>query len=256
MQFMGKPVCVGALRALLGVGTSTIQRVRQGEQAYSNHRRPEKPKHPTFGFVLDSAADSKWVGVVQFLWNLYQSSAEVMPTDCRKPYSSEMGAVEDRDPDYELRQVNHLLQTLRTYSSDLDVHMIGPGTFAGQCRYLQSSSRTELFWEYVAACRARGEEAGSFSTFLRVANCILKPGIRNGHLKFRGVNQHGQCDICFEKKKQIRTAKTPFIREEAQRALSHHHLSQWLDRQQYWSTRTMSQNYFKTMLEMGSRFLG
>ena len=99
------------------------------------------------------------------------------------------------------------MQTLATYSSDIDVHLIGPGTFAGACRYLQASSRTELFWEYVAFSRAKSEEPASYSTFLRVAKCILKPGLRSGHLKFRGVNQHGQCNQCYELKTKIKLAK-------------------------------------------------
>ena len=189
-----------------------------------------------------------------FLWNLYQSSAELMPHDCRAPSHVEAPPLND-DRDHETRHVNQFLKSLQIYSSDVDVHMIGPGTFCGQCRYLQCSSRTELFWEYVAACTAKSEQHASYSTFLRVANTILKPGLRNGHLKFRSINQHGQCDQCFELKSQLRKARTPAAQEDAQRALAHHHLSQWSDRQHYWSYRTMSHNWCRAAIEVGERMM-
>lgn len=151
--------------------------------------------------------------------------------------------------------VNHFLQSLQTYGSDPDVHLVGPGTFAGPCRWLQASSRTELYWEYYASCMASDQAPASYSTFLRVANCILKPGMRGGHLKFRGVNQHGKCNLCYELKLKIKTIRSREQKQEAYRLYSHHLLSQWLDRQQYWSYRAMSQTWVKTMLDMGHKFL-
>ena len=254
-MLLGKVVCIHALQSLLGIGSSTIQRIRAGQNAYTNARRQPSAKHPTFGFKLDHATSTKWVGVVMFLWEIYHSSAEVLPTDFKMPRDEEAKVPESRDTDFELRRVNHFIQSLQTFSNDPDVNLIGPGTFAGGCRFLQASTRTELFWEYQAASSGKGEEPASYSTFLRVANCILKPGIRNGHLKFRGVNQHGKCNMCYELKLQIKNSKNRHEREEAYRTYSHHLLSQWLDRQQYWSYRSMSRTWFKTRFDLQEKWL-
>lgn len=253
-RLLGKAVCVLALQSLLGYGTSTIQRIRNGEACFS---RPKRPKHPTLGFSMDQQTSTKWPGVLMFFWKTYQSAAELMPTNFRMAAEAEFPGqdVTKRDEDYELRQVNGFLQNLHRYSSDLDIHLIGPGTFSGPCRYLQATTRTELYWEYVAASNASGDEPASYATFLRVANAIIKPGLRAGHLKFRGVNQHGQCNVCYELKTKIRGARLPDVRQELYRAYSQHLLSQWLDRQQYWSCRSFSHQWFTINLRFGERTL-
>lgn len=253
-SFLGKPVCIHALQALLGIGTSTIQRLRAGERAFTNSRRPSRQKHPTFGFALDHNSSAMWPGIVMFLWETYQSCAEVLPTDFKMPKETEVQVPEHRDPDLEERLVNHFVRSLESYTSDPDVHMVGPGTFAGPCRFLQCSTRTELYWEYSASCHAKGVSPASYSTFLRVANAVLKPGIRNQHLRFRGVTQHGSCNTCYDLKQKLKTGNMA-KRQEAYRNYSHHLLSQWLDRQQYWSYRSLSTSTFKTMVEMGRKIL-
>ncbi|CAK9085947.1 Uncharacterized protein SCF082_LOCUS40690 [Durusdinium trenchii] len=132
-SFLGKPVCIHALQALLGIGTSTIQRLRAGERAFTNSRRPSRQKHPTFGFALDHNSSAMWPGIVMFLWETYQSCAEVLPTVFKMPKETEVQVPEHRDPDLEERLVNHFVRSLESYTSDPDVHMVGPGTFAGPC---------------------------------------------------------------------------------------------------------------------------
>ncbi|CAK9078218.1 unnamed protein product, partial [Durusdinium trenchii] len=51
-KFLGKPVCRRALAALLGIGGSTLQRLRGGESAYTQNARKPLAKHPTFGFAI------------------------------------------------------------------------------------------------------------------------------------------------------------------------------------------------------------
>lgn len=250
--FLGKEVCVYALQSLLGIDTSTIQRIRRGEPGYTNQRRRKSPKHPVFGFSMaDKDVSTKWAGMVMFLWKTYQSCAELMPTDFKMPKDEEAEVPETKDPDLEIRLVNHFIQSLQTYAADPDLHLVGPGTFARPCQRLQVSSRTELYWEYYAACLADNASPASYSTFLRVANAILRPGMRSGHLKFRGVNQHGKCNTCFELKLKIKSVHKSEQRQEAYRLYSHHLLSQWLDRQ-YWSYRAMSHCWVKTMVDMGT----
>ena len=64
MEFLGMKVCQYAFQGLLGIGGSTLNRLRKDESAFTQSRRPEKPKHPVFGFCLDG--QRKWVGVLMF----------------------------------------------------------------------------------------------------------------------------------------------------------------------------------------------
>ncbi len=256
--FLGMRVCRNALARLLGVGGSTLARIRHGEKAYTNKLRPGIPKHPTFGFSLRGEAGAVWEQVVSFLWCIYHSSAEVMPNKYSIPGQARMETpLPDeptaRDADAMARLLNGFQLTLHTKSSDPELNMVGPGTFAGPMRALPHGSRTELFWEYCAFCEARGQSQASYSTFLRVANPILKPGMKNGHLRFRQPTEHSQCDQCFLLKKAITKAKTDDARREAMRSHHRHILSQWMDRQCYWSFRSISHAVFAAIQEQGAR---
>ena len=180
--FLGKTVCIHALQALLGIGSSTIQRTCRG---VSIHQYKTQDCAQTSGlWVQVGSQDISQVG-----WRSYVLVGGVPLQRWSDAYWL-AEVPEKRDPNFEIRRVEHFLNTLQTFSTDPDINLIGPGTFAGGCRFLQASTRTELFWEYYASCSAKGEDPASYTTFLRVANSILKPGMRGGHLKFRGVNQH------------------------------------------------------------------
>eukprot|EP00435_Cladocopium_sp_Y103_P032873 s460_g8.t1 len=259
-QFLCKPVCWSALRRLLGVGDSTLQKMRRGENIYEG--RPKRPKHPVFGFCMDDAAAKKWHGVVTFLWHTYHSCAEFMPNHLRaglnkaESESRFPSGVEDTEAaEFVRRYVSKALMELHVYSSDVNVMHMGPHSENAPKRYLQHSSRTELYWEYTAYSVANDQEAASMSTFLRVTNKVLKPGMRGSALAFRKIGEHGQCDTCFELKLAIRKSKTEAEREANYSAYLKHVLSQWLDRQVYWHHRSQSHAYFQKLLTMGEKFL-
>lgn len=259
-QFLRKPVCWSALRRLLGVGDSTLQKMRRGEKIYGG--RPKRPKHPVFGFCMDDSASKKWHGVVIFLWNTYHSCAEFMPNHLRsglnkaESESRFPSSVEDREgAEFVRRYVSKALMELHVYSADVNVMHMGPHSDDAPKRYLQHSSRTELFWEYTAYCQANDQEPASMSTFMRVANRVLKPGMRGSALAFRKVGEHGQCDTCFELKLAIKQSKTEQEREANYSAYMKHVLSQWLDRQIYWHHRSQSHAYFQKLLAVGEKFL-
>lgn len=259
---LGKQVCRQAFTILLGVGNSTLAKIRRGVPAFTNNRRPALPKHPMFGFAI-RGCESHWQHIVMFLWHIYHSEAEVLPTNYRlvgeKGLTQESPFPEDQtdlDADAVARAVNGFSRTLHTFTTDVDVNMIGPGTFKGAVRSLPHGNRTELFWHYCAYCEMRDLEAASYATFIRVANPILKPGVRNGHLRFRKQNEHGQCDQCFALRKAVSLAKTEASRSSARQDHHRHILSQWLDRQIYWSFRSLSQAFFSSVLHSGLRSLG
>ncbi len=103
----------------------------------------------------------------------------------------------------------------------------------------------ELFYEYSAYCKANGCPEASYNFFMTVINKILGPGRRSNHLGIRKSSQHAKCNLCFELKRQIRIAKNGNVRTGLYRKLSKHLLSQWLDRQHYWSLRSMSRAFFQ-----------
>ena len=133
---------------------------------------------------------------------------------------------------------------MQTQATDVDTSLIGPGTFKGAVKALPHMTRTELYWEYAAFAECRGIATGSYGIFMKAINKVIGPNIRDGHLRFRATNEHGQCDTCFELRKACREAKTEAARREARSRHHMHVLSQWLDRQIYWSFRTLSYNFF------------
>ena len=200
----GKPVCCKAFGKLLGVGDSTIEKVRNGVPAFTNSSRAPRIKHPLLGFVMDSGR--KWVSVLMFCCLLYMSCAECLPThmDMPRGQASEMPLDSGTDPDAALRAINKYMNNLESYTSDPQNNIMGPGTFVGGKRFLQHCTRTELFWEYRAHCEANGDEPAGRTVFFTVINKVI--GSKKGQdcfLGFRKSSEHAQCDTCFRPEKRI-----------------------------------------------------
>lgn len=264
-KFLGKPVCRRALAALLGIGGSTLQRLRGGESAYTQNARKPLAKHPTFGFAIRGETGKVWEQIVMFFYFLYHSAAEVMPTNwltikqagskqVETPFPEDDASSENRLEDLQ-RLVNSIGRTLNTFTTDVECQMIGPGTFAGPRRCLQHGSRTDLFWEYMAFCQSRSIAQASYSTFMKVASSIMKPGLRDKHLMFRKKSEHAQCDFCFNATERIRKARSADLKMAEERELVRHRLAQWQDRQCYWAFRSMSQAYFSNAIVSNDRWL-
>ena len=262
-KFLEKEVCGRALAALLGIGGSTFERIRRGEAACTNDARKPLQKHPTFGFSLRGDTGKVWEEIVMFFYHIYHTSAEVMPTGWHTIKERGAQPLETPFPEdcqnaganaEELqRLVNSIGRTLNTFATDVDCQMIGPGTFAGPRRCLQHGNRTDLFWEYLAFAESRKVKPASYNTYMRVANSVLGPGLRDGHLRFRKQSEHAQCDYCFQARERIRKAKSKEVKLAEERELVRHRLAQWLDRQCYWAFRSMSQAYFVDLVANGQR---
>ena len=253
-RFLGKPVCRRAYERLLGVGGTTIRRIKDGEDAYTNKSRMKQPKHPTFGFTLDRPG--KWMGILFYFFYLYHSAAEHLPTTFHMPRQDQELGASTTDPDQAHRMVNKFMQKLSVYQHDPEAQNIGPSTFDGPKRHVQHTSRTDLYYEYVGYIKSRGEDAASYVHFLRVANKVIGPYVRNTQLGVRAHLEHGECDDCFMHKLAIRQAKTAAEKEQAYRLYSHHILSQWLCRQHYWAAKTRSATFVKMMVSFGERQAG
>ena len=249
MVFSGKFVCQFAFQALLGVGTSTVSRLRHNGPAFTRQRQEPRPKHPFFNLCMQG--NRKWFSVVMFLWIVWNSCAETLPTELKMPRREAPGI---QDEDYSLRVVNGFLNNLAKHDYDPENFHQGPGTFNGPRRFLQHSSRTNLYWKYRAYCQVQNMDPCQYGMFMKVANKLLKPGVRNSHLAFRKVGQFGKCDICFDLKRRIRASKAE-ERTKLYKKYSTHILEQWLDRQRYWAHRTLSRAFFDQARQLGLRHL-
>ena len=255
LTFLGSTVCRRAYARLLQVGGSTVSRLRSGETAFTNKMRPPVAKHPIFHFSLRGDCEARWKDILMFLWQIYHSAAEVLPTNWKTVAGNEAPFPDDpADPeDDRERLIQSIAQTINTRTTDLEVNMIGPGTFQGPRRSLMHGSRTELYWEYRVFCETNKVQSASYTTFMKVTNKVLKPGQRGNHLRFRKKTEHGQCDVCYRLRQKVQKAKGDGDKMEFQKDLHRHYLSQWLDRQQYWSCRTMSQQWFSNVISQNER---
>ena len=250
--FLGNDVCIFSFCRLLGIGQSSLQKLRSGERAWTNSERPQQAKHPYLGFALTKGC-VKWASVLAFFCHLYFSCAEVLPKHFempRRPATATEEAPFPANSDSSLRFVNEFVRNLHTGAHDPDrVTSIGPGTFGGERRYLQHTTKTELFWEYIAYCNAQSEDAASHSTFFKVASKVI--GKKTGHIGIRKSSEHHQCDTCYRLKKLIRQS-TDSKKNVYYQQYSEHILRHWLDRQVYWTMRTMSRAYFR-QCQLGPR---
>ena len=128
--------------------------------------------------------------------------------------------------------------------------MSGPGTFNGPRRYLEWAKPFDLFLQYQQYAESIGEPAAAFSTFSRVLKSVFK-----SHLRFRDKGEHAQCDVCWKLRVRIKKARTKEEKTAATQMYSKHLLSQWLDRQQYWSIRALSRHFFSQSLHFTRKYL-
>lgn len=247
LLLLGKEVCQAAHQRLMGIGTSIIEKLRRGERAFTQKQRTSLPKHPGVGKSLRGQSNDKWPRVLCFLWLLYHSQAEVLPTKFVMPtgYLKE-GAVgcdddDEEDGDFQTRYVTSFLQGLESHQKMPDISSIGPGSFSGPRRYIQHRKPVDVYNEYVASEISQQKTPCSLSTFLKVFKPVAKD-----HLKFRSRGEHAECNVCSKFKRNMSKARNTEERQKIHRAYSEHILSQWVDRQTYWHQRTLSQSWFRS----------
>ena len=87
--------------------------------------KAKEPVHPTFGFAMRGDSREKWPTIVQYLWFVYHSVGEVMPTDTAhklKPKvlnQPEECPFPERKPDDLTRHINSLMSSLQKYEQFL-----------------------------------------------------------------------------------------------------------------------------------------
>lgn len=115
LKFLGKAVCRYAHMRLYGVGSRSLQNLREGKRAFTMHEgRLREPKHPKLGISLTrSSGEQKWPNLLMFFWVLYVSCAEVLPVRFTVPTRGKLDEmILDDDPEFEERFVNNFMKTL------------------------------------------------------------------------------------------------------------------------------------------------
>ena len=114
LAFLDKPVCRYAHMQLYGVSGRAMQNVRDGRAAYTgSHDRVEEPKHQMLGVSLRRQAQhARWPNVLAFLFLVYTSAAEILPTKLVMPRGGKFESVASEDPDFEERYVKSFMMSL------------------------------------------------------------------------------------------------------------------------------------------------
>lgn len=88
LAILGNHVCLQAHKRIYGVGSASLQQLRNQQPAYSmrGENRLAEAKHPTLGFSVKRNSDTyKWPHILEFFWLLYISAAEIMPNKLVMP---------------------------------------------------------------------------------------------------------------------------------------------------------------------------
>ena len=135
---LGKTVCTSAHQRLMGIGTCILQNLRKGEAVFTNRAWPKVPRHPGVGLSMRASPREKWQYVLCFLWLLYHSAAEVLPTKFRMPNGYLKEEIEgDDEEEFLVRYVGTFMQNREAYHNMPHLQSIGPGSFEGPRRFLQ-----------------------------------------------------------------------------------------------------------------------
>jgi hypothetical protein len=172
-----------------------------------------------------------------FLWLVYHTCAETLPTDWIENASDRktrggrilpLDPIVDDDQNIEIQRwaAGNVLR-LNAYGTSPETFLSGPGTTSGPRRFAQHQRPIDLYWEYIGWCRVKTYKPGSFHTFLRVLHKVF-----GCHLQFRksGGSQHCECSICNALKREVRNAWQPHVRDAHLEAYFRHIYEQWLDR--------------------------
>jgi len=260
--FLGLPVCLYALARLLAIGTSLIENIRAGIHACHRGKGNTHVKHPLINVSISRRPDGMvWPSVLAFLWTVYHSAAEGLPTKHIQMQEIQGGSgmrvaledalVSDTSSDDEEDLGETSARCIRKKILDLqamETISVGPGTLEGPRRYLQHGHATHLFWEYQALQRARQQPVASFVTFLRIFHRVFRT-----HLKFRKKQQHAECTVCSALKLAMTKAISIQERQQLCQVYMTHIWDQWRDRQVYWTFRTLSVSFFEQSQRLGAR---
>ena len=235
-------VCQSAHKRLIGIGSGVLQAMREGKPGFTmDEYRTSHPKHPTLGVSLRNSSSGKWQYILAFLWLLYVSEAEILPTKFKMP-SEKVQKYHMNDEDFQERYVTAFLRDVDSQFALPRIEHLGPGSFAGPCRFLEYAQPIDIFYQYSAHEENDGRKPASLATFMKVFKKIF-----GTYLKFRDHSEHAQCNICGRLKGKIKAGKSKQQRLDFVGEYSRHVLSQWMDRQIYWKLRALSQRYFGTI---------
>ena len=162
-----------------------------------------------------------------------------MPTRFKLP-SEPSVARRNGDPDFEDRFVSSYLRNIDAQFSMPRIEQLGPGSFAGPCRFLEYRQPVDVWHQYSAFEEHEGRQPASLATFMKVYKKIF-----GTYLKYRDRTEHAQCNSCALLRRKIKESSSRADRLAQVREYSMHILHQWMDRQVYWKLRALSQRFFQ-----------
>lgn len=172
-----------------------------------------------------------------------------MPSRFRMP-TNESAASSKADPDFEERFVTSYLRNLDAQFAMPRIEHLGPGSFAGPCRFLEHQSPVDLWNQYCVLEEHEGRQPATLPTFMRIYHKIF-----GTFLKYRDKREHAQCNTCALHRRCIKESNTKADRIASTKDYSMHVLHQWMDRQIYWKLRALSQRFFQAGTDQMSRQL-
>ena len=187
-----------------------------------------------------TTADSATGRITSFLHTLYESVAETLPDECDDSIEYALHGSDSADDPYmhvslpvadtaDAMGPVQKLQKVKRYASGLEKK---PEEDAKEIRHLPPGCMKD-YWEQFHAHDNQGSVA--FSTFWRVWRSEF------GHLRFRRVSSHAQCSTCLHHRLLLRELSPYVVARKRQAQLYNLHLlSQYRDRQVYWSLRGSS----------------
>ena len=174
--------------------------------------------------------------MTSFLQTIYDSVAETLPDVKDDGVETALHLTEDGSDPYAVAmdlQTEAPVGKVRKYKKGLNLHVERRPEISGlEVRYLPPGNMSEYYEQFKGM---EGTQSASFAVFWRTWR------VEFGHLRFRPVSSHSQCSSCLHHKILLREL-CPYIHaRQHQAALYHAHLmSQYRDRQTYWSLRGSS----------------
>ena len=213
-NLLGHRVCNKAFKALLGVGSGRIDRVRKGLADLRFGPRPTGP----YGMSFKA---KRTHNIMEWFWVLYHQEGEGLPNKFkfvlgeRKPLAQSTTTADNDMHEHGLGPVDsdeeeRIVGAAQLYlAQDTWVDgrtRVGPTVFRGPRRYIAATRIVYLWYQYLSWADAHGKKRCGYSTFVRAVHFVFGRVKMLGFRKSKG--EHPECTACAGFKKELKQAKS------------------------------------------------
>ena len=221
-------VCRRAQIRILGIGEGRSSRLKKGHPDDRFGARPKgDPRGPT-SIIYGQ--------LYSHLWHVYSSLAEHMPdqdilVDEINPLAPVPDSAKKNVASFRAAQDN--TNNFAHAPSSTNGMLLQPTEDCPR-RWMPPGSKRDIWWTYVASCRASEKPVvGSYRTLVRVwKECFA------AILGFCSFGKHPKCTLCHRSKERIKNSPSYADKLEASKALNDHREVVWRDRLIYWRIRS------------------